>query len=272
MRVKISFLKVHGSSGTVPLHHQKIISAFMEEIIRELPVQSEFYNFSSLKGTSKVQAGQIRFLSSKVSLVLSAPEPEFVDKWVKQIFDRRLVSFAKLTLVPKSYEIIPDPDFQQVMKYVCISPMIAQPPFETDAAGNIPEALDPRTQEFSDLFYDAIMDRMEKAGFTEKQLASFAEFEIVPDAGYVQKILDTHKKFARIYKNNNNETIFGYLLPFTLHAHPQVQKFVWECGLGLNTVQGYGMIDIVGNTITAANQSSEEGESNASAGSDDSDQ
>ncbi len=265
MRIKISFLKVHGSSGTVPLHHQKIISAFLEEVIREMPIKSEFYNFSSLKGTSKVQAGQIRFLSSKVSLVLSAPEPEFLQMLVDEIFERRLVSFAKLTLVPKSYEVMADPEFKTVMKYVCISPMVSQPPFESDAAGNIPEAMDPRNQEFSDLFYDAVIDRMEKAGFDEKQLASFAEFEIMPDANYVQKIADTHKKFARIYKNNSNETIFGYLLPFSLHAHPQVQKFIWECGLGLNTIMGYGMVDVVSSMAPAAIAEPEESSSVADA-------
>lgn len=246
MRVKISFLKVHGSSGTVPLHHQKIISAFLEEVIRDMSVSSNNYSFSSLKGTSKVQTGQIRFLSSKVSLVISAPEADFIDELVKQIFDRRLVSFAKLTLVPKSFEVIPDPEFVTQMKYVCISPMVPHEAFESDDAGNLPEPLDPRDQEFSDMFYDAILDRMEKAGFTEEQVAKFAEFEIIPDPTYIQKIADTHKKFARIYKNNLNQTIYGYLLPFTLHAHPQVQKFIWECGIGLYTTQGYGMIDIVG--------------------------
>ena len=245
MRIKISFLKVHGSSGTVPLHHQKIISAFMDEVMREIPEATDYFCFSSLKGTSKVQTGQIRFLSSKVSLVISAPDASITEQWVKKIFDRRLVSFAKLTLVPKAYDIIPDPEFKTVMKYVCISPMVPQLQFETDEAGNIPEALDPRSHEFSDLFYDSIMERMEKAGFTQEQLATFAEFEIMPDPIYIQKILDTHKKFARIYKNNNHQTIFGYLLPFTLHAHPQVQKFIWECGIGMFTQQGYGMIDVV---------------------------
>lgn len=252
MRIKISFLKVHGGSGTVPLHHQKIISALMDEVIRELPSASPFFNFSSLKGTSKVQNGQIRFLSSKVTLVISAAHDDFAKEWVERLFEKRLVSFAKLTLVPKSYEIIPDPEFKTEMKYVCISPMICQPPFETDESGNIPDALDPRSQEFSDAFYNAIMDNMEKAGFTQEQLQQYAEFEIVPDPNYIDKILNTHKKFARIYKNNDGLPIFGYLLPFTLHAHPQVQKFVWDCGIGLNTNQGYGMIDIVGGVSQAA--------------------
>lgn len=244
MRIKISFLKVHGSNGLVPLHHQKIISAFMEEVIRELPIQSEFYNFSSLKGTSKVQNGQIRFLSSKISLVISAPEAEFVEQWVKKIFDRRLVSFAKLTLVPKAYQVINDPEFKTVMKYVCISPLVPQQPFIADEV--TPEPMDPRSQEISDLFFETILNRMEQAGFTEKQLNEFAEFEITPDPDYIERLLASQKKFARIYKNNLNQTIFGYLLPFTLHAHPQVHKFIWDCGMGLFTTQGYGMIDVVG--------------------------
>src|SRR5437762_11955148 len=103
----------------VPLHHQKIISAFMEEVIAELPSASGGYNFSSLKGTSKVLNGQIRFLSSKVSLVISAPEKEFMETLVKKIFDKRLVAFAKLSLVPKSYQVIQDPVYTTVMKYVC---------------------------------------------------------------------------------------------------------------------------------------------------------
>ena len=179
-------------------------------------------------------------------MLFRSAQDDFAKDWVERLFDKRLVSFAKLTLVPKAFEIIPDPEFKTEMKYVCISPMVCQPPFDSDENGNIPDALDPRSQEFSDAFYDAIMDRMEKAGFTRQQMEQFAEFEIIPDPGYIDKIMNTHKKFARIYKNNDNLPIFGYLLPFTLHAHPQVQKFVWDCGIGLYTDQGYGMIDVVG--------------------------
>jgi CRISPR-associated endoribonuclease Cas6 len=243
MRLKISFLKVHGSSGMVPLHHQRIISAFMEEVIQELQTQSKLYNFSSLKGTSKVMQGQIRFLSSKVSLVISAPEEDFVREWVKRIFDRRLVAFAKLSLVPKSYQVMTEATIQTVMKYVCISPLVPDLPFIN--TGEPPPALDPSSQSFSDLVFNHILDRMEKAGYTEEQLNQYAEFELTPDPQYMQKVQDMQKKFSRIYKNNDNETIHGYLLPFTLHAHPDVQKFVWQSGIGLYTTQGFGMLDTV---------------------------
>jgi len=54
------------------------------------------------------------------------------------------------------------------------------------------------------------------------------------------------KKLVRYYKNDNNEMMPGYLIPFTLHAHPKVQKFIWDAGLGLYCNNGFGMIDIVG--------------------------
>ena len=100
--------------------------------------------------------------------------------------------------------------------------------------------------------YPRGVSEFEKAGFTPEQINNFAEFEIIPDPTYIQKIADSHKKFARIYKNNSNETIYGYLLPFTLHAHPQVQKFIWECGIGIYTTQGYGMVDVVGGSFIEA--------------------
>jgi CRISPR/Cas system endoribonuclease Cas6 (RAMP superfamily) len=37
----------------------------------------------------------------------------------------------------------------------------------------------------------------------------------------------------------------GYLIPFVLHAHPKVQKFIWDAGLGQYCNNGFGMIDIV---------------------------
>src|SRR6185503_21180716 len=106
-----------------------------------------------------------------------------VEAWVKKIFDRRLVSFAKLTLVPKSYQVISEPSPQTVMKYVCISPLIPDQPF--DNTGTPPPALDPSSHEFSDLLFNSILDRMEQSGYTEAQLNQYAEFELTPDPVYL---------------------------------------------------------------------------------------
>jgi CRISPR-associated endoribonuclease Cas6 len=86
---------------------------------------------------------------------------------------------------------------------------------------------------------------MEEAGYTEEQLSQYAEFELTPDPGYMQKIQEGGKKFSRIYKNNSNEAIYGYLFPFQMHAHPDVHRFIWQSGIGLYTDQGFGMVDTV---------------------------
>jgi CRISPR-associated endoribonuclease Cas6 len=243
MRTKISLNKVQGNAGTLPLHHQQIVSAFIEEMIKESGHTTERYVFSSLKGTSKVQNGQIRFLSNKITLVAGSDDVGFMDDLVERMFSKKYHNVGKLNVMPKSHEIIPDPDFKTIMRYVCISPLIPSPAVVEGSPEPLP--IDPKSHEFSDLLYNIVLDQMERAGFSEEELNSFAEFEITPDPLYIGKLAEAGKKFARLYKNNENQLMVGYLLPFTLHAHPKVHKFIWDNGFGLYGTHGYGMIDIV---------------------------
>jgi CRISPR-associated endoribonuclease Cas6 len=243
MRIKVTFLKAQGGkdSGSVALHHQKILSSFLDELMNELPQSSQSYCFSSLKGTSKVMSGQIRFLSTKISLVITAPEKEFIEGLLKKIFERGTINLGKLSLIPKSYQVISDPKFETVTKYICISPIVVAPPFQGEGS----EPFDPNSHEFSDLVFDTIITRMENSGYTDAQLNEYAEFEITPDPVYIEKIQNSPRKYARIYKNKNDESMQGYLFPFSIHAHPEVHKFIWERGFGLFTTEGYGMLDTV---------------------------
>ncbi len=243
MRTKISLIKVQGNAGLVPLHHQQIVSAFLEEMIQEAGHSTDRYVFSSLKGTSKVQNGQIRYLSNKVTLVIGSGDQEFLEQVLLKIAAKKYHNIGKLNVMPKAQESIPDPEFKTVMKYVCISPLIPAPAITEEGAE--PVALDPMSHEFSDMLYNIVIDQMEKADFSEADLNTFAEFEVTPDAEYIKKLNEAGKKYARIYKNNKNKAMIGYLLPFTLHAHPTVHKFIWDGGFGLYGTHGYGMIDIV---------------------------
>lgn len=251
MRVKISFQRNRGSNNSVPLHHQKIVSAFINELIQEVPVKTSHYNFSSLKGTSKVQKGFMHFLSSKLSLVISSDNDEFIDEVVKKIFEKSVVHIGKLELTPKSYQVIPAPEFKTKMKYVGISPLVLLDPDKDELAAQ--NQMDPSSYEFSDILYNTLIDRMEQHGYSEQELNEFAEFEAFPDQEYVNKINESGKKFARIYKNNSDKMMMGYLIPFTLHAHDKVHKYIWDCGLGVLNNQGYGMVDIVPEDYNSAN-------------------
>src|SRR5205085_9096729 len=112
MRTKISLNKVQGNPGLVPLHHQQIISAFMAELIQEGGRTADRYVFSSLKGTSKVQNGQIRFLSNKITLVMASDDQEFLDTVIEKMFAKKYHNVGKLNVMPKAHDNIPDPEFK----------------------------------------------------------------------------------------------------------------------------------------------------------------
>ena len=243
MRVKISFLRDQMSANTIPLHHQTLLAESLYQIIDSMGGDRSLINFSSLKGTSKIQNGFMRFLSSKVTLVLSSRSAEQLETMVAKIFEMPYLACGKMNLMPRSHEIIPDPEFSTKMRYLCISPMILVDPHKDPEKSQI--TIDPTTQEFSDILYEQTLDRMERAGFSESDLNNFAEFDAQPDHEYVQKLNETGKKFARYYRAADGTTMMGYLLPFTLHAHPTVHKFIWEAGVGALSEQGYGMVDLV---------------------------
>jgi CRISPR-associated endoribonuclease Cas6 len=243
MRVKISFLRDQSSANSIPLHHQKLLTDSLTPFFESLTSDRTQFNFSSLKGTSKIVNGFMRMLSSKVTLVISGRNKEHMDQVIKMIFERPHLTVGKMNLMPKNYDIIPDPEFQLKMRYLCISPLILfDPNKETEKAQ---EQVDPTSHAFSDILYNVVLDRMEKSGYTEAQLNDFAEFEFMPDQDYVNKVNSTGKKFARFYKAESGVTMMGYLIPFTLHAHPEVQKYIWDSGIGVLTQEGYGMVDLV---------------------------
>lgn len=243
MRIKISFLRENSSANSIPLHHQKLITDGLGSLMDQVHSDRSVFNFSSLKGTSKITNGFMRFLSSKITLVVSSTSNEHAEALVRTIFDQPQIEVGKMYLLPKTYEVIPDPDFNTKMRYLCISPLILiNPDKEPEKAQDL---IDPTSQQFSDILYNITLDRMERAGYPESQLNEFAEFEAQPDIEYITKINETGKKYARFYKSAAGNTMMGFLLPFTLHAHPEVQKFIWQAGLGVLTDEGYGMVDLV---------------------------
>lgn len=87
MRIKISFLRDQMSANTIPLHHQTLLAESLYAIIDSFGGERSTFNFSSLKGTSKIQNGFMRFLSSKVTLVVSSRNVQMLEQMVSKIFE-----------------------------------------------------------------------------------------------------------------------------------------------------------------------------------------
>lgn len=247
MRVRIVFtLKNKGVA--VPFHHQSLLTGFIQtHLLNSAQQDYKFYNFSGLKGQTRVSRMGLHFYSSKVTLVVSSLSKSWIDTLLKAIFSHQEVEVGNLQLAPEYVELENAPTFQNQMKYVCISPVAI-----IDASSDNYQAkkfISPDEDAFSDLLYEAVIAQMQSTNlYQEADLASYYKFQVVPDAEYLKKIKDDEKKFARIYtiENGRNRAEFrGYTLPFTLYAHEAVQKFVFECGLGYHTHEGFGMIDTI---------------------------
>ncbi len=248
MRVRIVF-KLKNRGGYVPFHHQHLLSQFINEVLREgdsLFRSFPFYNFSGLKGQTKVSRNGLHFYSSKVTLVISSFSDEFIDYLIQKVFAREDIKVGSLHLIPEFVEKEHIPELKDAVKYICISPLVlVNPDYDSYYAKKF---ISPDTDIFSDLLYETTMTRMELSGkYSPEEIKSFYKFQLIPDKAYLKKIKDDDKKFARIYTVYEDKTKYelrGYTLPFTLYATKEVQDFVFRCGLGAYTSKGFGMLDL----------------------------
>jgi CRISPR-associated endoribonuclease Cas6 len=253
VRIRIIFI-LKNKGGYVPFHHQFLLAEVKEKILSDNKKYDGFtdYNFSGLKGQTKISKNGLHFYSSRVTLVLSSPDQNFIDHFLQSLFDLKELLIGNLQLVPEGVEQEILPVFSDSMKCICISPVVL-----VDSASGSPyvkKFVSPDSDVFSDLLYESTIDRMEKTGtYTSEQIASFYKFQIVPDKNYLEKIKEGEKKFARIYPvytPADKYEVRGYTFPFSLYAAPQVQEFLFNYGLGVYTHKGFGMLDIANADLT----------------------
>ncbi len=217
------------------------------------------YNFSGLKGQIKISRKGLHFYSSKVTLVFSATDKEFLDYFLATLFEQKELMIGNLQLIPESYEKEEAVTITDSVKFLCISPVVLIPASFNDERGK--RFITPESDEFSDLLYDSTIARMEASGkYTPEQLAQYYKFQLVPDKDYINRIQSSHKKFARIYPLFDSDVKYevrGYTFPFTLYAPQPVQQFLYENGLGYFSHKGFGMLDVA-NADTIRKASSQE--------------
>mgnify|MGYP006363596453 CR=1 FL=1 len=200
------------------------------------------YNFSGLKGQTKVSRKGLHYFSAKVTLVFACSDKAFLDYFLARLFEQKEVIVGNMHLVPEAVEEEEPVAISDESRFLCISPIVVIPATFNDESGK--KFVSPESD-------DATFSRMEATRkYTTEQLASFYKFQIVAHHHYIQRIQASHKKFARIYPLYDNDVKFevrGYTFPFTLYAAREVQQFIYENGLGYFTHKGFGMLDVANN-------------------------
>ena len=260
MRVRVIFgLKNRG--GFVPFHHQYLTTRLFKTVMMkggdESYLNFDYFNFSGLKGLTKLSRKGLHYYSSKITVVVSSMSKDFLDYLLKNIFSIPSLEIGGLKLTPDHVELEHEPELKDETAFICLSPIVLFTPRPYDESSI--RFIEPETDEFSDMLYESTLSRMIKMGtYSPSELESFNKFQIEPDSKYLDKIRSSNKKFARVYSVYDQDVKFevrGYTMPFILYAQPEVREFVFNCGLGAIGQKGFGMVDVVhGNNLTTTEQ------------------
>lgn len=240
MRVRLIF-KNKEKGATVPFHHQYYLFRFFKGLIKKCD-REEFkdfrhYNFSGLKGQTTVSKSGLHFYSSKITVVFSCSDKDFIDSIIEVLFSLPEIKLNGLTIIPHSVELENEIEFKEETKYICISPLILlTPEFSSDSGKKF---IAPESSEFADHLRSALL---EKNDFND-----LGGFDFYPDRNYLNKLEDRGKKFSRVYPLFDQDIPYevrGYTFPFTLRAAPELHQYLFENGMGLFNDKGFGMLDL----------------------------
>ncbi len=248
MRIRVTF-NVNNRGGLVPFHHQYLISEIFRGLLNQ-DFLSEFknyayYSFSGLKGQTRLSRDGLRYNSKKVTIVISSMSEQFMRHLVSLILKQDEIEIAELNLTPEIAEEEVSVALDREAKFLCISPLMLMSPENNQI--NAKAFIVPTSDSFSDYLYDTTINRMTSYGIDVNAIQGVEKFQLVPDQNYLKKIKSSNKKFARIYplyQSGEKMEVRGYTFPFTLFAAPEVQAFIYTCGLGSMCCKGFGMLDI----------------------------
>ncbi len=107
MRVRIVFT-LKNKGAFVPFHHQFLLAQAVKGLVvaGKDPRFQQFthFNFSGLKGQTKISRKGLHFYSSRVTLVFSTSDQPFLDYFTQVLFDQKELVIGTLQLVPELIE------------------------------------------------------------------------------------------------------------------------------------------------------------------------
>ncbi|MDH5602949.1 MAG: CRISPR-associated protein Cas6, partial [Cyclobacteriaceae bacterium] len=138
MRARVIF-RLQNRGGVVPFHHQHVLAQLIKGLIvkenKKEFLHYKLYNFSGLKGQTKISRKGLHFFSSKITLVLSSPSKDFIDHFLTTLFGHDEIEVGNLRLVPESVELEEPLLEKSPVKIVCISPVVLVKPVFGDEKG-----------------------------------------------------------------------------------------------------------------------------------------
>lgn len=222
----------------------------------------KFFNFSRLFFTDKEIQKDIIKARGNFRMLFSSPIDEsvitnFISGMMENSDGFYLGSKEIGTRIKVvNIQILPYPNFQQITKYIMLSPTVAS---QQDENKKI-HYLKPTDDNIYDVLRKNLVNKyeilyMEKCPY---------EIDLEFDNNYLTKaknIDDVMKLITIKTAKENTAKIKGFMLPITIISDPKIQKLAYETGLGEKNSLGFGMLEIAKSQSHLAVSKSQENKS-----------
>lgn len=256
MRIKLTFKQLKPRQ-LIPSDYQYAITSFIYRTLeRSDPEYSQwlhsngftdsskkfkFFNFSDFfvpERSFKVP-GKMEIISNEFYLNVSMLSNKGMENLITGMFNEgRMRIFDSTTEADfdvKYIEMVPEPDFKEVMRYRLKTPAV----FSKKVIYNGKESAHffiPSENEFVFYFLKNI---------SEKYKVLNARTNGLHDIDCDMKIISQFKKHLRCFqpKGSAVQKIIGYKYDFELKAPPDVQRMIWMSGVGAKNSLGFGFVE-----------------------------
>ncbi len=243
MRIKINL--VSEPNTTIPIEYnyniylslRRMLFKFLSENKPKLHsrFKKEFpaFTFSQLMiPERKIELGFIEITGKYLSFFISSIDVDFIEYLVKALNSEEQFLVHEKRFPLKKIEILEEPEFEEVMKFRMLSPLLL-----IKVEDEKPVFLRPGDSDLGDVFSEGLVKRYNTVHRTMFKPGDI-RFEL--DQHYMER----KRKLTRLLtiRNIHFKTI---LAPFFLRGAPELIRFAYHSGIGEKTHFGMGMIDVV---------------------------
>jgi CRISPR-associated endoribonuclease Cas6 len=198
----------------------------------------KLFVFSSLripKGRRKVEGAFLRIFPGEVTWLLASPRGDFLTHGATGLFAvGESVQVGPIPLRITGIECLPEPVFQPVMRFTCLTPIVASLPRDDGSTHYLTPSEGPA-------FSEAVRKNLlMKYTLIHGRPPEDDRLALTFDADYLARSPHGGTKLTTFKKIQ----IRGAFAPFTLQGSVELMEVGWNCGLGQGNSTGFGMVEV----------------------------
>lgn len=255
MRIKLT-LKQSKPRQLIPENYQYSISSFIYRTIERSNSEYsawlhekgfadgnkkfKFFNFSDFFIQEKrKEAGKIEIISETFTLHISMLSERVIEHFIVGMFESGVMrifdSVTQAEFAVKFVEMIPEPEFKEVMNYKVFTPAVFSKKVNVNGKDKI-YFLDPSEDDYNLYFVKNLIAKY--------KVCSGNELTDIQDKFEIRLTSDFKKIIRTVKANGKFETkIRGYKYNFDMKAPPEIHRMAWMGGIGIKNSLGFGFVN-----------------------------